>query len=80
MKFLLVFVAMAVTDIFWTIYLLSVEERKVFKASLFAMLLYLSGAFVVTSYVGNSLLIIAAALGSFTGTYVTIWNKKRKSK
>jgi hypothetical protein len=77
-QFLIVFLAMAVTDICWTFYLISVEERKSVIAGLWAMALYVSGAYVVTSYVGNKWLIIAAALGSFAGTWVTIEYKKRK--
>ncbi len=77
-KFTLVFLAMMVTDIFWTFYLISVEERKSVIAGLWAMALYISGAFVVSSYVQNRWLIIAAALGSFVGTWLTIEYKKRK--
>lgn len=77
-QFLIVFLAMAVTDICWTFYLISVEERKSIIAGLWAMALYISGAYVVTSYVGNKWLIIAAAFGSFAGTWLTIEYKKRK--
>lgn len=76
--FAIVFLAMAVTDVCWTFYLISVEERKSVIAGLWAMALYISGAYVVTSYVGNKWLIIAAALGSFAGTWLTIEYKKRK--
>lgn len=75
-QFILVFLAMMVTDICWTFYLISVEERKSIIAGLWAMALYVFGAFVVSSYVGNKWLIIAAALGSFAGTWLTIEYKK----
>ncbi len=77
-QFILVFFAMAITDICWTFYLISVEERKSVIAGLWAMALYVFGAYVVSSYVGNKWLILAAALGSFAGTFVTIEYKKRK--
>lgn len=79
-SFALTFAAMFITDVCWTFYLLKVEERKSFHAGAWAMLLYLFGALVVTSYVDDRSLIIAAALGSFFGTYVTIEYKKRLEK
>ena len=78
MNYLYVFFAMFITDVCWTFYLLSVEERKSIKAGVWATLLYLFGAFVVSSYVDDRTLIIAAALGSFFGTFTTIEYKKRK--
>ncbi len=80
MNYFLVFLAMFVTDVCWTFYLLNVEGRKSIAAGLWAMALYVFGAFVVSSYVDNKLLIIAAAFGSFAGTYVTIEYKKWKEK
>lgn len=72
---------MAVTDVFWTMYLMAVEERRSLVSGVWATLLYISGAFVVTSYVNNPWMIAAAAAGSFTGTYFTIeYKKKRESK
>lgn len=78
--FIIVFFAMLITDVCWTFYLLSVEERKSIKAAMWAMLLYLFGAFVVTSYVRDWTLIMAAALGSFAGTFLTIEYKKYKER
>lgn len=75
MKFFLVFLAMTVT-----FYLISVEERKSVVAGLWAMGLYVFGAFVVSSYVEDKRLIVAAALGSFVGTWLTIEYKKRYGK
>lgn len=80
MNFFYVFLAMFVTDVCWTLYLLAVEARKSFIAGVWAMFLYMFGAFVVSSYVADKTLIIAAALGSFAGTYVTIEYKKRADK
>lgn len=82
--YLSVFLAMAVTDICWTFYLFAVEERRSLKASIWAMMLYLFGAFVVSSYVKDNTLIIFAALGSFAGTFVTIefkkWRERKNEK
>jgi len=78
LSFLGVFVAMFITDVCWTFYLIKVEERKSIQAGAWASVLYLFGAFVVSSYVGDRSLIIAAVLGSFFGTYFTIEYKNRK--
>ncbi len=75
-----VFFAVLITDICWTLYLFSVHERKSLMASMWATFIYLFGAFAVTSYVQNKYLIIAAAIGSFVGTYITIEYKKRKER
>lgn len=80
LSFLGVFLAMTITDICWTFYLLKVEERKSVQAGLWASVLYLFGATVVTAYVGDKSLIIAAMLGSFFGTYITLEYKKRTGK
>ena len=80
MSFAGVFVAMFITDVCWTFYLLKVEERKSVQAGAWASVLYLFGAFVVSSYVNDKSLILAAVLGSFFGTYVTIEWKKRQEK
>ncbi len=69
---------MFITDVCWTFYLINVEERKSVSAGIWAMFLYTFGAFVVSSYVDDKALIIAAALGSFAGTFGTIEYKKWK--
>lgn len=78
LKFLLVFSAMALTDVCWAYYFIKVNERQSIQASFWAVALFFSGAIVTTNYVDDNSLIIAAALGSFAGTYFTIEYKKRK--
>ena len=70
--------AMALTDICWAYYFMKVDERKSVSASLWAVALFICGATVTTNYVSDKSLLIAAAIGSFIGTYVTIEYKKRK--
>ena len=78
LQFILVFIAMAIADVCWTLYFISVDERKSVVAGLWGSAIYLCGAFGVLSYTQDKTLIIAAVLGSFLGTYLTIEYKKKK--
>ena len=77
-QFTLVFVAMALADVCWTYYFIKIDERKSVAAGIWGSLIYLCGAFGVLSYTQDKTLIIAAVLGSFVGTYLTIEYKKKK--
>jgi hypothetical protein len=80
LKFITVFFAMFLADICWALYFIKVSERKSIAASIWAVGIYLCGAFTITSYIENKSFIIPAILGSFLGTYVTIEYKKKKEK
>ena len=77
-QFMLVFTAMALADVCWTYYFIKINERKSIAAGIWGSLIYLCGAFGVLSYTQDKTLIIAAVLGSFLGTYLTIEYKKKK--
>ena len=79
-KFFTVLVAMAAVDVCWTYYFIKIDERKEVGAGIWAVILLLFSAFVTTNYVDDKSLIIAAALGSFFGTYYTVKYKKKKEK
>lgn len=72
------FIAMAITDVCWAYYFIKVGERKAVQAGVWATLLFFAGAVVTTNYVDDNSLMIAAALGSFVGTWLTIKYKKHK--
>jgi hypothetical protein len=78
MEYVLIFIATIIVDVAWTLYLIKVEERKVFQSGFWAVVIYLFGALIVLSYSNNHLLLIPAVLGSFIGTAGTVWFKKRK--
>lgn len=80
LQFLAVAAAMFLADIAWAYYFIKIEERKSVHAGLWAVLIYLFGAFAVTSYMTDKWLLIPAALGSFLGTYVVVEHKKKKEK
>jgi hypothetical protein len=71
---------MILADICWAYYFIKIEERKSIPAGIWASLIYIFGAFTVTSYINDKSLIIAAIIGSFVGTSLTVEYKKRKEK
>ena len=78
LKFIGVMIAMAATDVCWAYYFIKVDERRSMGAALWASALFICGATVTTNYVDDRSLLIAALLGSFIGTYLTIEYKKRQ--
>jgi len=80
LEFISVMIAMAIADVCWTYYFINVEERKSLAAGIWAVSIYMFGAFTVTSYMQDKTLIIAAMIGSFIGTYLTVEHKKKKRK
>ena len=76
-KFLFVMIAMALTDMCWAYYFIKVEERNAPQAGMWAVLLFFSGAAVTTNYIGDHTMLVAAAIGSFVGTYFTVKFKKK---
>ena len=80
LKFLGVMLAMAITDICWAYYFIKVDERRAIGAGLWAVALFVCGATVTANYVDDKSLIVAAALGSFIGTWATVEYKKKKEE
>lgn len=78
LQFLGVMTAMFLADICWAYYFIKIEERKSVAAGVWAGLIYIFGAFTVSSYIDDKTLIAAAMIGSFLGTYCTVEYKKRK--
>lgn len=77
-KFICVLIAMAIADVCWTYYFIKIDERKSIPAGLWGSAVYLCGAFGVISYTEDRSLIIAAVIGSFLGTWLTVEYKKTK--
>lgn len=78
LQFLGVLTAMFLADVCWAYYFIKIDERKSVAAGIWAVLIYMFGAFTVTSYMEDKTLIVAAMIGSFLGTYCTIEYKKKK--
>ena len=77
-QFIGVMIAMFLADVCWAYYFIKIDERKSVAAGTWAALIYIFGAFTVTSYINDKSLIAAAIIGSFLGTYCTVEYKKRK--
>lgn len=79
-KFLLVMLAMTLADICWAFYFIKVSERKATQAGVWAVLLFFTGAIVTSNYVDDHSLMVAAALGAFIGTAITVQYKKNREE
>lgn len=78
LKFFGVLVSVAIADVCWTYYFIKVEERKSIAAGLWSAVIMLLGAFSVENYVHDKSFIIAAVIGAFIGTSLSIHFKKNK--
>ena len=59
--------AMALADVFWTLYFIDVEGRRAHHASTWSAMIILVTAFTVTNYVDNQIYIAAAFIGAYLG-------------
>jgi hypothetical protein len=73
---LLTFFALFFTDILYTHYIKSVNERSALKASVLIVLVFLIAGVAVIQYTTNHWLLIPACLGKFCGTYVSLKQRK----
>jgi hypothetical protein len=69
---LLTFFALFFTDILYTHYIKSVNERNALRASVLAVMVFLIASVAVIEYTTNHWLLIPACLGAFCGTYVSL--------
>lgn len=72
------FLSLFFTDIFYTYYLKAVQADHAIKASLWASVVFCVACVAVINYTTNHVLLLPAALGAFTGTYVGIKLRSRK--
>jgi hypothetical protein len=72
MMYVLVFVAMTALDFCYGEYTKAAADRRLYPAASWAMVLYLLGGFVAISYIDNHWMMVPAAFGAFSGTYLSI--------
>lgn len=73
-----IFFAYVAIDILYVYYTLYVTRLRAVAAANTSLLIYLIAAVGVINYVGNYLYIIPIALGSWVGTYITVYWEKKK--
>lgn len=71
-RFALVFLAVALADVCWTKYMQKVAEKLAHASAFWSAAIIALGAFTVTEYVQDRWLIVAAILGAYVGTWVTL--------
>ena len=76
-NWILTFLSLFVTDILYTYYLKAVQKEEALKASLWITVIFIVSCVAVINYTSDRKLMIPAALGAFTGTYVGIKYKKK---
>jgi len=80
LKFLGVMVSMILADVAWTQYFIKVSERKSLSSGIWSASIIIFGAICTMNYVGDPTMLVAAGIGAFIGTYITVEYKKRKSE
>jgi uncharacterized membrane protein YfcA len=69
-EYVFTFLALFVTDIFYTYYLKAVHNNQSIIASSWAVIVYITASVAVINYTTNHWLLIPAGLGAFCGTWV----------
>lgn len=77
LEYITTFFALFFTDIFYTYYLRSVIHNQPLKASMWAVVVFLLACVAVINYTTNHWLLIPAAIGAFSGTYVGMIIRKK---
>jgi hypothetical protein len=78
LQFISVFFAVTIIDICWAFYIPNTSEGRAMHAASWSALIMVFSGYTTTSYVHHPVLIIAAALGAFNGTYWTVRYKNKK--
>lgn len=77
-EYVVTFFAVFFTDIFYTYYLKAVQDSHKLKASVWAVVVFITACVAVINYTTNYWLLIPAGLGAFFGTYVGLVFREKK--
>jgi hypothetical protein len=80
LKFGFVMVMMILVDTCWAKYTLAMQKKAPLASGLWSVGIMLCGALVTLNYVGDRTMIIAAAIGAFIGTFITVKHDRDKDK
>lgn len=79
LHFIGVMLATALVDVCWTFYFISITKEKALLAGWWSTLVVAFGAAATVSYVNDPTLLVAAFIGAFVGTSLTVqYNKGKK--
>jgi hypothetical protein len=70
--FLLVFLATLLADVCWTLYFQRVAAKRAHASAFWSSAIIALGAFTITEYTRSPWLILAAVLGAYIGTWLTV--------
>lgn len=79
LKFAVVMVLMMLVDACWAKYTLAMQKKHPLQSGLWSVGIMLCGALVTVNYVGDKSLIVAAAIGAFIGTFLTVKHDRDSS-
>ena len=78
MTWILAFLALAILDFCWALYVGKVKDGNAMQAGLWAIALYALGAGATIGWIENHWLLLPACAGAFVGTCVgVLWNKRK---
>jgi len=80
LEYIIVFLSMFVVDVFYAIYLKSIENNKPIFASFMAMIVFFVASIATIGYIDNHWLLIPACMGAFVGTWVGVKYNISKKK
>lgn len=72
LKAAIAFASMLALDLVWVAYMTSAQAGYPAVSAFCAMILFVIGAYNVLSYTRDPRLIVPAALGAYTGTYIAV--------
>jgi uncharacterized membrane protein YfcA len=79
-EYIIVFLSMFVVDVFYAIYLKSIENNKPIFASFMATIVFFVASIATIGYIDNHWLLVPACLGAFAGTWVGVMYNIKKKK
>ncbi len=69
---LFVFIGSFVLDILWVLWVKKIGDSKAVSSAIYSFATVMLSGTIIVEYVGDPRLLLAAALGSFIGTYLTV--------
>lgn len=79
LKFIGVMISMFLVDICWAKYFIYVGKHKPLQSASWGGLIMIFGAFTTINYVEDRTLLVAAVIGGFIGTYLTVYREAKKA-